>query len=223
MLSKLCVRASDKNTCEDSIFVKETNTHIIGCLADGCSRGIKSSFASQLLCYVYESNFPYGYLNDAFIFEMIYGIRRVAGALSLDEMNLLSTFIPFIYNKDTKKLKIRVFGDGYYQVNGVEYNVKQNNTPNYIGYHINRSHLEIQHYLYKYPELIYKDVESFIICSDGIDSLQESQFTSSGIDPVALLLSPPDAENILERRYNILKRKKITNGDDLSIITYKTD
>lgn len=47
MLSKLCVRATHKNQCEDSVFVKETESFVFGCVADGCSTGINEAWANS--------------------------------------------------------------------------------------------------------------------------------------------------------------------------------
>jgi serine/threonine protein phosphatase PrpC len=223
MLSNLCVRATIKNTNEDAIFLKESTSSIIGCISDGCSTGINSSFASRLLCYLFEKEMFYPQLTNHFIENIIRELKDIAERLRLTEMNFLATFIPFIYIKEKKQLRIRPFGDGVYYINGEEFRLEQNNTPDYIGYQINEGFAGNSMYLDKYPELVYDNVDSFIICSDGIDSFSVSQFETIDKKEMFKLLEAPTSENYLQRQYNILKRKKFTNSDDVSIISYAKD
>jgi hypothetical protein len=165
----------------------------------------------------------YPQLTNHFIENIIRELKDIAERLRLTEMNFLATFIPFIYIKEKKQLRIRPFGDGVYYINGEEFRLEQNNTPDYIGYQINEGFAGNSMYLDKYPELVYDNVDSFIICSDGIDSFAVSQFENIDKKEMFKLLEAPTSENYLQRQYNILKRKKFTNSDDVSIISYAKD
>lgn len=227
MLSTLYVKESlgKKECCEDNIWVEESTQYIVGCICDGCSTGIKSSFASQLFCYLFQKEMFYPTLCNSLMEVIIAEMSDIADRLDIKEMNLLSTFIPFIYYKDSRKLRLRVFGDGFYRINEVDYVIEQDNTPDYIGHSINNSFAQNTIYLDKYPELIYENVDSFIISSDGINSLQQNQFVQLDCtqDPKEFLLAKPDSSNCLQRRYNILRRNKVNNSDDLGIILYVND
>lgn len=227
MLSTLYAKESfgKKQCCEDSIWGEESTQFIIGCICDGCSTGIKSSFASQLLCYLFQKRSWAWELNDSLILNIIGELREIKDRLNITEMNLLSTFIPFVYDKFGKILRIRVLGDGFYSINGVHTTVEQDNTPDYIGYQVNEGWAGNEVFLEKYPEIVYTDVNSFIISSDGISSLQQNQFTQLDCtqDPKEFLLSKPDSANCLQRRYNILRNKKVNNSDDLGIVSYVND
>lgn len=214
MLSKLCVRATHKNQCEDSLFVQEGESSIWGCVCDGCSTGIKSHFASQLICYACElTDFEISLWYRAYQIGTI--LKSIKEDLRLSEMNLLSTCILFEYYPETKHLFIKCLGDGVYYINGEEFIVEQNNTPDYMGYHLDN----LSKYIDKYPTLHYKDVESFQICSDGIGSFQRSQFEETNKNPT-ILLDKPSSSNYLQRMFNVLIKDKWTIADDLTIISY---
>jgi hypothetical protein len=226
MLSKLCVKESfnKKQSCEDSVYVYEGEVNIVGCVADGCSQSINSSFASRLLCYIYEKHMYYPQLTNFFMENIIRELRQVAELLELSRMHLLSTFIPFVYSKETRILRVRVFGDGFIHVNGQEFKYEQNNEPDYIGYQVEESFATNTTYLDKYPEIVFEDVDSFIISSDGIDSFAANQYEeSSNPNDIFKLLEPPTGANYLQRTYNILRNRKFTNSDDVGIISYVKD
>lgn len=222
MISKLNVRADHHNSCEDSLHYFESESFIDGIISDGCSTGVKSHFASQAFCYaVEELALNDAYTDDIVLKEVRERLIDVKSALGLTEMNLLATLVLFHYNKNDKTLRIRVFGDGYYYVNDVEYVVDQNNTPDYFGYHLNDSIVQFNEYLEKYPEIVYYDVDRFMICSDGITRICRSAMQQDAtVDPNKLLFHPPTTENYLERMWNLIKRDKFGLSDDLSIISY---
>ena len=219
MLSQLCVRATYKNTCEDAVFVKETASSVFGICADGCSTGINSHFASQLLCYIVEKVKidELRLTSTSVISDICWKFKWIKEVTQLSEMHLLTTCLFFHYDKKKEELSVRVFGDGYYYINGVEYCIDQNNTPDYLAYHLNN--VDYIDYIFKNPEFIHENVKSFQICTDGIKSFQLSQFESSDKNP-SILLESPTSENYLKRMFNILTKNKWTIADDLSIISY---
>lgn len=229
MLSTLYAKESfgKKQCCEDSIWTTENNTYVAGCVADGCSTGMRSVFASNALTYLWSAKYAHfgEEIHNFKILNLIEDLESLAELMLIDSLSLLSTFIPFCYSKISRSLRIRPFGDGFYRVNDTDYVLEQDNTPDYIGYQIDQSFAGRSTYLDKYPEIVYKDVNSFIISSDGIDSLQENQFNSFNSDqsPKEFLLYKPDSENCLQRRYNILTKNKVNNSDDLGIVLYVND
>jgi len=54
MISTLNRISRDHQTCEDNFMVHEDEFVIQGLVADGCSTGKKSGFASQLFCNLFE-------------------------------------------------------------------------------------------------------------------------------------------------------------------------
>lgn len=229
MIAVLNQRGGNHNSCEDSVWVEESDKFIVGGVFDGCSTGVKSHWASQTISYAFKkeaSDFKHGIysnLNDFFMFNVAYHIESVCSALSLNpKTSVLSTCLMFLYDKHSKTLEIRCFGDGVYYVNDIEYTVDQGNIPDYLGYVLNEPKGLLSEFLLKYPSIIYDDVDRFIICSDGIQSIAENQYESKTVNWEELLLSPPKSENYLKRMWNILKNKKFTLGDDLTIVSYAT-
>jgi len=224
MIATLNVRADHHNSCEDSVLVVENENFIDGIISDGCSTGIKSHFASQAYCYAFEQVASGNSVNDNVLREMKLRLLALSGVLGLEEMNLLATVILFHYNKIDNILNIRVFGDGYYYINDVEYIVDQNNTPDYLGYHIYKNPTDFDEYLKKYPSMTYYDVERFMICSDGITRISRSAMQQNAtVDPNKLLFHPPTSKNYLERMWNLIKRDKFSLTDDLTIVSYGKD
>lgn len=224
MLSILNKISATHNCCEDSFFVKENDYMIIGGVFDGCSTGINSKWASQTFAYLFGNAWE-NPVTDYKIKSVRWALQSMAQAFHLmDTMQYLTTCLLFCYEKQAKKLSVRALGDGWYSVNGNEFDIDQNNIPDYLGHHLYDDASAFNTYLEHYKIRQYPDVESFIICSDGINSIQRSQFASeTAIEPLARLLHPPLTVNYLERQWNILKRNEFTLSDDLTIISYVKD
>lgn len=222
MISTLNKISSTHNSCEDSVLVKENAHFIYGGVFDGCSTGTNSHWASRSLTYVAAMHdIP---TKDTALYHMRDDLWQVMETLGLTDMHFLSTAILFCYSKFTDTLRIRAIGDGVYYVNDVGYKIEQNNTPDYLGYHLEDSMHDFQKFLDKYPEKIYENVTHFQICSDGIDSIGRSQFAPpTDKNALAMLLAPPKSPNYLERMWNILRKDHFTISDDLSIISYVKD
>lgn len=226
MLSTLNVISSTHNTCEDSVFTVENEHFIHGVIADGCSTGIKSHFASQLLCYLVEHGLldPNGSDVDITSNDQIWSLKglvnMVKTSMNLGYMNLLSTCLLFTYVKEYKQLKIRCFGDGYYSVNDVEHEINQNNTPDYLAYHLHDGIHDFKRYLAQYPEITFFDVDKFMITSDGINNIQRPQFADTAKRDPSILYKKPDSANYLARMWNILKNDHYYVSDDLTIVSY---
>lgn len=224
MISVLNVISSTHNSCEDSFFIQENEIFIWGGVFDGCSTGIKSHWASQTFAYVFNRIECENITSNMAVLLAYHELRAIKNTLDLIDLNFLSTSILFRYNKSTEKLEVRIFGDGFYYVNDVEYEIEQNNTPDYLGYHLDGGFMKFMAFINKYPVISYDNVTSFRICSDGIKSIGISQFVDNdGTDPMSLLFGRPTSENYLKRMWNILKRKHFSNSDDLTIISYVQD
>lgn len=221
MLSSLNQRSDTHNSCEDTVWVEEEDGVIFGGIFDGCSTGKNSHWASQTLAYLFRRRYTKGWmLTNSMLGLVLSDMATIARSAGLIEDHFLSTAVLFEYDKKIKELNLRIFGDGVYFINDVEYIVDQGNTPDYLGYRLFSSTQERLDYFSKYPIITYADVNRFIICSDGIQAIHENQFEPSDLDPRVLLLNYPSSENYLQRMWNILKRKRFSLSDDLSIVSY---
>lgn len=226
MLSILNQRGGNHNSCEDSVFVKETDTVIYGGVFDGCSSGENSHWASQTFAYVFKKYMEdfFGDLDYSVMLPAAKKLSTIAAMLNINtDTHLLSTCVLFYYNKAKKTLDVRCFGDGVFYVNDVEFIIDQGNIPDYLGYALKNATVEnLLQYFDKYPILPFTDVDRFIICSDGIQAIHENQYEPASVKWEELLLAPPASENYLKRMWNILKNKKFTLSDDLTIVSYAT-
>lgn len=224
MLSILNVRANNHNSCEDSVFVDDANEDVIyGVIADGCSTGIKSHFASQVIAYFVQLQQESDVTSDSFVMALYEFLYEVKGLFKFSEMNLLSTCILFSYHKPSKSLRIRSFGDCVYYVHDREIIVDQNNKPDYMGYHIGDTYSQFEAYMEKYPMSEYTNVERFMICSDGIKGIDRGMLQPPQTTNQAILFYPPTSTNYHIRMWNKLKRDGFTLSDDLTIVSYAED
>ena len=169
MLSIINKTKKNKNTCEDGYKVIENQDLLFGIVMDGCSTGINSSWVVQTIIYIFNNIIKYCKFSpeDYFLLVLLSKIKEISNLLHLNSDNLLTTLIIFQYNKKSKVLEIRTFGDCVYYVNDIEYVVDQNNTPDYFAYHLNNE----EEFFNKYPTTLYENVDKFIICTDGIDKI----------------------------------------------------
>lgn len=225
MISTLCINANHKTKCEDTVWVSKSDELIVGGVFDGTGSGVNSHWASQTLAYVFDAkaNFPTVILSDHGINDIRHTLKAMAEILDLPRSCFLSTAFIFKYEITAKKLSIRCLGDGSYFINNIEYKIDRGASYECIGDYIYAEPAEFKAFLERYPIIRYEGVNSFQICSDGIDRIEQSQFIDCPTDPLSLLLANPGSPNYLERMWNILKRQKFTLGDDLSIISYSTD
>lgn len=221
MLSTLNVISRQHNSCEDSVWVKSNSSYIWGVVADGCSTGVKSHFASQAIAYIVENHLPALNTRNESVFLLREKLNKLKDLMQISHMSLLSTCTLFCYDIRNKQLRIRLFGDGVFYINDIEFVINQDNRPDYLGYHLLDDIPTFTNYLNKYPESVFDNVERFMICSDGIANIERSQLqTEATKDPNELLFKPPTSENYLQRMWNILKRDGYTLSDDLTIVSY---
>lgn len=222
MLSILNIISSTHNCCEDSVFVNEQpNGNITGGVFDGCSTGIKSHWASQTFAYLFSQHVSAPF--DPAIITVWKDLRMIKEILQLNSDYFLCTCMLFYYEKFSKRLYLRAFGDGLFWINDLEYEIEQNNQPDYMGYYL-EDYRNFEKFMQKYPVKTFNNVDSFRICSDGIKHIERSQFVPpTDYIPEILLHKPPISPNYLQRMWNILKREHYTLSDDLSIISYAND
>lgn len=251
MISILNKRSSGhSNWCEDNYYVKEFDNHIVGAVLDGCSTGINSHFASTLIKYSLETSINEdvnirqlltGRFED-YYYQIIGDVRSdlidIQRTLKLADLHLLSTIVFFVYHKSAKKLYVKFFGDGVIYVNGNEIVNDENNTPDYLAYHLTETWSGF--FGKVLPEKrfeTYESVTNFSICSDGIHSLVNLKNPHIN-KQVAINFLVIDEQwnnqaNGLNKKFNILTNKDdaIKRSeelywwdikDDLTIIRYAT-
>lgn len=240
MLSVLNKVSSTHNSCEDAVWVEESATHIVGGVFDGCSTGTNSHWASQSFVYAYKKVYkdmlekqenPVKILHDWSLYLCLNKLISFQRLLGLQDHNFLSTVVLFCYDKEAKKLQVRAFGDFSVMVNGVMHRNDQDNKPKYVGYLLNMNDSNMpftrEDILESAIMRVYKDVDAFALCTDGIDQIMAphfpvSPYLSTREHALSLLLDLPRSKTHLTLKWNLLKKAKFTLNDDLSIISYAT-
>ena len=213
------------NWCEDSYWVKETDEFLVGSVLDGCSTGIDSQFASNLLKKCFECELKYFEYIPKDEYNLFYSLRNhlkyIKQNLDLSDLHLLSTIIFFTYDKNKKKLNVRFFGDGVIYINGNEIINDENNIPDYFSYHLNESSEDFEKYINSRRYLTFENVDDFAICSDGIHSLVNLKNPHIKKEVAINFLIIDDQwkglENGLNKKFNILTNRdeELKRSDEL--------
>lgn len=226
----LIKRGTDHHVyCEDDLYHFNIGSTYIGAVFDGCSTGVKSHFASALYGKIlkdWSTNFDLVTsitdtslegLGKSFFFYLWDNLRVVQGALTLSDLEMLSTMILAVVRKN--EAYILVSGDGCVLVDDVEYRIEsEGNAPDYLAYHLKDAKNGFDS-LKEYNVTFEKGIS---ICSDGIYSFTNDRVDMSAV-VVDKLLKDTDflkSDAMLARKYNLLTKEGTTNYDDLSIIRF---
>lgn len=224
--------------CEDSFHYTERDGWVICGVFDGCSDGINSHFASQLHAYSFRNILskywsehlqlmdanriiPVNLINGLGIL-LATNVLAMTQAMSVHELENLSTAVLALYNVRSKHLVVKFIGDGAVCVDGVMHRVDSGpaNTPSYLGY-LDVDETDQIEDEDIYPVKIFTDVKSFSLCTDGIDYIRHPH--KSVEECIHFLLQDttllPSAK-MLPRKCNILTKEGAQFNDDITIIRY---
>lgn len=215
------------NWCEDNYFLIETDEYAIGAVLDGCSTGLNSYFASTLMKYAFEKSCVVPtlpkpnyleYTNDL-LGNVWFTVIQTKDMLGVSDLHLLSTIVFFIYNKRHEELFVKFAGDGTIVVNGIAYTNDEKNAPDYLAYHNNWADFSKWNKTRRTEQFV--NVETFAICTDGIDSFVnlKNPHISKQI-AIDYLLQCDDfgkLSNQLNKKFNILTNRdeELKKSDDL--------
>ena len=221
-----------KHFCEDFLLQTSIGEEWqIAVVADGCSGGKDSHFASTLTCKLIrkvagkeeflQKDFNAKSLGLEILLQFVSELKQAQQQLQLQTEELLSTVLFLVCNK--KQAWICVLGDGVVAIDGEIRIIDQNNTPDYPAYHVADSEVELYKYLTKSCFEV-ENLKELAIATDGILSFVSLNSTSK-MDNVAitdyLLLDSKFAQHstMLNRKCNILRTQhQLVNMDDLAII-----
>ena len=146
-------------------------------------------------------------------------------------MNLLSTIVFFVYNKNTKTLYVKFVGDGafFYKKENIWYSIEndENNTPLYLGYYCNIPEKNLFKFLETRTTYILDEVEEFAISSDGIFSFKNNKDNDEEIkikNPENYLIVDESfikLKHELGKKFIGLRNDGWVIKDDLTVIKYK--
>lgn len=223
---------------EDALFhTTLENIWHIGAVMDGCSSAVESSFTAQLLSKLVskgckllpqleqtQANLSIKELSPVAIGEFILnqvfsGLQQLKKQLLLDKLELLSTLTLVVLNETTKEAYLNFCGDGYYSVNGFSFDVDQDNTPDFPGYHLDKSFEEwLKNHTYS-SQL--KNVNSICIATDGIAKLLSADGKRiPKVNSAEILLSPDESLRLNERYDKLIEKHGLIPYDDIAILAY---
>lgn len=230
--------AIHKDFCEDFLLsLPTTGKFSVFGVFDGCSTGIDSHFASTLWAKLIKANNGdlieiqdknSGIYLDTLIYNSIKSFKAIKEILKLEIDDVLSTIIVMVIDNSIQNGEILVFGDGMVSVNGQNYEVNQNNQPDYLTYHLNEI-VSFDDYLRVVSKhgkrFTFEHVNDIVISSDGINSFEKTFFpehqeafpdVQSYLFRDDFLLHNP---SMLSRKCNILKNQYgVVNQDDIAMI-----
>ncbi len=225
-----------KDNNEDFILSLGRENIILNAVFDGCSTGKDSHFASALFAKTLRKVFNNTNLKkrqklDSLLYNLVYTfinqLNTIKYSLEISRKELLSTVIISLTNTKNLNSEIIVIGDGFISVNGKDIEIDQNNTPNYLAYHLEyleKSANFDQWYKTETRRFHIANTQKLTIATDGILSFNKEKNKSQNktIEPIPYLIEDNfllGNKSMLSRKLNILKNKHSqVNSDDISII-----
>lgn len=230
-----------QNFCEDAYYHTERDGWVIAAVFDGCSRGINSHFASQLMSYLLRDtlrekwNQWFQYMNrmefgatdmlSAMCLGMWNRLKTAEKNLSLEELEILSTVVLALYNPRSKYLAVQFVGDGLLLVNGeavTRVTSGADNMPKYLAYTV-QEEANMTEFPKIHPYYVFTNVTEWSICTDGIDQIQ---YEPQGLNALDYLLKDKSlwaSAKMLDRKVNLLQKNGAALQDDVTIIRYTNE
>lgn len=228
-----------ENHCEDYSLISEIGVHrdLISVL-DGCTMGEESYFASALIGKLlkriakeeYYLEYIKGYSPSlkeqlrSVLDRLFDGLNDLKNKLQLEVEELLSTVIIGIIDSSTRCCEIQIIGDGLIVQDGRRIEYDQENTPDYIGYHLAES-FETWFRNQK-QRLSFEKVRDLSLSTDGIftfSRFDNEKYSKIGTNELIeyLLVDQTDIENerMLKKKLREIEKKwGLRPTDDLGIV-----
>ncbi len=221
--------------CEDFLWTAIPHPNwVIGAVADGCSSGQDSHFASALTCKILRKQVEKTKFEQAkspkevaldLLHSFMADFRQTIDQLALNILEVLSTLLLVIHDVRNKQTFIVILGDGVVAINDQIYNIDQENSPNYPAYYREESKENLDIYFLKH----YFEVENakqIAIATDGVLKFQnEKNLLETNLHDVVVYLLTDHAlqnvESMLNRKMNLLAIKQHTVPiDDVAIVRF---
>jgi hypothetical protein len=227
------------NYCEDFVLheSRAEKFELFG-VFDGCSSGTDSHFASAFIAKVIrsefhqladKSNLPHEEFLKKLLFNLIITLKEEKQSLNLEQNELLSTIILFLYDMRSNSGIIVSAGDGIVSINGEHTIIDEDNVPDYLAYHLDKINSEQgfkMWYLMHTQQYFIDDLIDVSISTDGASSFVQTKKDMEKTEELPDVLDYLFKDEfllknkaMLGRKCNLLERKHgLVNGDDLGII-----
>jgi hypothetical protein len=220
--------------CEDFFVIEESEHWLMTAVFDGCSSGTDSHFASTLLAKLARKAFRYHAKNNNsadslaknIIQSLVYDLLKVMNDLIISKMELLSTIIIAIVDKDTNRAFVFVQGDGVIVCDGKTEIFDHDDKPDYLIYDIEKIATSDVFFLWWEMHTQKRDFDHFhdlSISTDGILTFEKYSYENSEpLDsPLAFLLidySPAKDAKLPRKYFKLIKKHKFQHYDDIAMI-----
>jgi hypothetical protein len=227
-----------QNNCEDYLFTGTIGKDKLVCaVMDGCTNATDSYFISTLVGKLlrkitigkgYEELYNSEHFTTSedylksILKDLFSELKSVRNLLLLNPKELLTTLILLFIDKNKNEGIVLVIGDGLVSINGKVTEFDQDNTPDYIGFHLDGDFENW--YSSQKQKIIFNVIDDISIATDGIFSF--TQVTRTAIDekPDVLDFLLINRENNEKEEMLALKLKKLEHSyglvptDDFAMI-----
>ncbi|MCP4441265.1 MAG: protein phosphatase 2C domain-containing protein [Aureispira sp.] len=229
------IGSSHPTFCEDFCLLQKIDTDwTIAAVMDGCTNAQDSHFASTLMAKVLKrvvQTLPYLAVSSVDLHDITtkeLGIeiaqqffkqfKQLKSILLLDKYELVSTLSFAVLHGTRKEAFVTVVGDGLIAVNGDIHSFEQNNQPNYLAYHLDKS---FEAWFYNETEhFLFENVQDLALATDGIITFNGQK--EPDFDPAQYLLINTDfaeIEQMLHKKCVLLEQEHgLLPIDDLAIV-----
>ncbi len=232
------IGAFHENHCEDYVLSCPISDHrFLLAVLDGCSMGDESFFASALLGKIlrkvakdlyylssYRSPSPPEILEQLrYILQQLFEeLIFLQNRLYLESSHLLTTLLIAVVDNKHQQAEVGIFGDGLVVVDGQTYEFDQDNSPDYLAYHLG-SGFDVW-WQNQEQRLSLTGLKDISLSTDGIFSFrnfEEQAYPDPNVAIQKLLMEIDNSENdrtLIKQLKQLQDREKILPGDDLGIV-----
>lgn len=221
------------NHNEDQLLI-ETNLHgrCVLAVMDGCSTAIDSEWASGLIMKILKGEikqlkssdieeYSNNVLNEILFKAVFEKVKKIKGDLHLDDIELFSTLLLAVIDPSDKSFHLCISGDGFYTVDEQHHSIDANNTPDFMGYHLDKT---FEDFFSNHVNHINGSIKKrFLLATDGIEKLNDMKRSKTNDwilkNGLPSVLVSNLQKNSLEKKYEQMREDyKLYPLDDVSVI-----
>lgn len=234
--------------CEDFLLAEGIGRKSLLCaVLDGCSMGKDAHFSSALFGKLLrmiaheitlESKKDQGLTWDEsqpetlareVLRRLFKAVRKTRKQLHLEYEELLTTVLLWVHHYETQRSFVISLGDGVVSCDGQVHIIDQNNRPDYLAYHLKKDfktwYAQQQHTFH------FEAPKDLCIATDGVETFRphakefvnEENLTYNALPYLMVEATHPEAENMLDQKLEVLRKKGLAPVDDLALIRAQFD
>jgi Protein phosphatase 2C len=227
--------SSHPQFCEDFLLTAPIGEDkILAVVADGCSSGKDSHFASTLIIKIlqkisteqsYIQNYKFQSLETQLkqiVTRLWEELKAVKNLLLLKTEELLSTALIALVHTTWKQAYFVALGDGLLNCNDKTWHFDNDDYPDYLAFHLDKN---LKSYIEQQKYIFLTDIQQLTIATDGIfsfDIFDDKNYPVAPILPLDDLINPADNPTNSNELLKKLRYWEIDFGlkpvDDLAVV-----